>query len=83
MKTWVQSLDWDDPLGKGPAPHPTPVFWPQEFHGLYSPRGHREPDTTEQLSLLFASGLPGRLQWERTRMTMKETRETRVRSLGQ
>ena len=26
---------------------PTPVFWPGEFHGLYSPRGHKESDTTE------------------------------------
>ena len=30
---------------------PTPVFWPGEFHGLYSPRGHKESDMTEQLSL--------------------------------
>ena len=30
---------------------PTPVFWPGEFHGLYSPRGQKELDTTEQLSL--------------------------------
>ena len=30
---------------------PTPVFWPGEFHGLYSPRGNKEADTTEQLSL--------------------------------
>ena len=29
---------------------PTPVFWPGEFHGLYSPWGHKESDTTEQLS---------------------------------
>ena len=29
----------------------TPVFWPREFHGLYSPRGRKESDTTEQLSL--------------------------------
>ena len=26
---------------------PTPVFWPGEFHGLYSPWGHKELDTTE------------------------------------
>ena len=26
---------------------PTPVFWPGEFHGLYSPLGHKESDTTE------------------------------------
>ena len=29
----------------------TPVFWPGEFYGLYSPWGHKELDTTEQLSL--------------------------------
>ena len=28
---------------------PTPVFWPGEFHGQYSPRGHKELDTTERL----------------------------------
>ena len=28
---------------------PTPVFWPGEFHGLYSPWGHKESDTTEHL----------------------------------
>ena len=25
----------------------TPVFWPKDFHGLYSPRGGKESDTTE------------------------------------
>ena len=30
---------------------PTPVFWPGEFHGLYSPWGCKESDTTEWLSL--------------------------------
>ena len=30
---------------------PTPVFWPGEFHGLYSPWGHKESDTTERFSL--------------------------------
>ena len=29
---------------------PTAVFWPGEFHGLYSPWGHKEWDMTEQLS---------------------------------
>ena len=29
----------------------TPVFWPGEFHGLYSPWGCKELDTNEQLSL--------------------------------
>ena len=36
------------PPGK---PKNTPVFWPGEFHGLYSPWGHKQLDTTEQLSL--------------------------------
>ena len=26
------------------------AFWPREFHGLYSPWGFKESDTTEQLS---------------------------------
>ena len=30
---------------------PTPVFWPGEFHGLYSPWSCKESDTTELLSL--------------------------------
>ena len=29
---------------------PTPVFWPGEFHGLYSSWGRKESDMTEQLS---------------------------------
>ena len=44
-ETWVQSLGWEDPLAKGKAP--TPVFWPGEFHGLYSPWGCKESDTIE------------------------------------
>ena len=37
---------------------PTSVFWPGEFHGMYSPRGHKESDTTEWLSLFtFTSSL--------------------------
>ena len=47
-ETWVQSLGWEDLLEKGKA---TPVFWPGEFHGLYSPWGWKELDTTERLSL--------------------------------
>ena len=30
---------------------PTPVFWSGEFHGLDSPLGRKESDTTEHLSL--------------------------------
>ena len=32
---------------------PTPVFWLGEFHGLYSPWGHKESDTTEWLHFLL------------------------------
>ena len=34
-----------------------PVFWPGELHGLYSPWGRKESDTTEQLSLFFLQPL--------------------------
>ena len=44
QETWVRSLGWEDPLEKGKS---TPVFWPGEFHGLYSPWGRKESDTTE------------------------------------
>ena len=32
---------------------PTPVLWPGEFHGLYSPWGCKESDMTERLLLHF------------------------------
>ena len=32
---------------------PTPVFWPGEFHGLHSPWGREESDTTERLFQFF------------------------------
>ena len=50
-ETWVRSLGWEDPLKKERLP--TPVFWPGEFHGLCSPWGHKDSDTTERLSLLW------------------------------
>ena len=31
---------------------PTPVFWPGEFHGLYSPWSCKESAMTERLSCL-------------------------------
>ena len=37
---------------------PTPVFRPGEFHGLYSPWGHKESDTTERLALALHFTLP-------------------------
>ena len=50
-ETWVQSLGWEDSLEKRKATLPTPVSWPGESHGLYSPWGPKESDMTEQLSL--------------------------------
>ena len=47
VRSWVGKIPWQrDRL-------PTPVFWPREFHGLYSPWGHKELDTTERLLLHF------------------------------
>ena len=50
-ETWVQSLGGKIPWRREWLP--TPVFWSGEFHGLYSPCGHKESDMTEQLSLYF------------------------------
>ena len=50
-ETWVQSLGWEVPLEKGKTTHS--IFWPGEFHGLYSPWGHKELDMTDQLSFHF------------------------------
>ena len=49
-ETWVQSLGWEDPLGKGMPT--TPVFLPGEFHGQkslvgYSPWDCKELDRNE------------------------------------
>ena len=45
---------WEPWVGKIPWRRerlPTPVFWPGESHGIYSPGGHKLSDTTERLSL--------------------------------
>ena len=52
QETLVRFLGQEDPLEKGQAT--IPVFWPGEFHGLYSPQGRKESDATEQLSLSSA-----------------------------
>ena len=52
-ETWVQSLGWEDPLGKGTATHSSilawRVPWTEEPGGLQSMR-LQESDTTERLS---------------------------------
>ena len=45
QETWVQSVSWEDPLEKGIATHTSILAW--RTHGLYSPWGLRESDTTE------------------------------------
>ena len=42
---WVGKIPWRR------EQLPIPVFWPGEFHGLYSPWGHKKLDMTEWLSL--------------------------------
>ena len=54
--------------GKG---YTTPVFWPREFCGLYSPWGGKELDTTEQLSLHIGE-VNGNLE-EKSPPAMQET----------
>ena len=47
----VGDLDSVPGLGRSPGEGkgclPIPLFWPGEFHGLYSPWGHKESDMTE------------------------------------
>ena len=53
-ETWVRSLGWEDPWRR--KRQSTLVLLPGEFHGKwnlkgYSSWGHKESDTTEQLTL--------------------------------
>ena len=52
QETWVQSLDWDDPLEKGKATHSSILAWKIPWT-LYSPCSRQELDITEGLSLHF------------------------------
>ena len=56
QETLVQFLGWEDPWTREGLP--TPVFFPGEFHGLYSPWGCKESDTTKPLSLSYTSYKP-------------------------
>ena len=46
--TWVRSLGWEDSLETGKATHSSILAWRILWT---SPWGHKELDTTEQLSL--------------------------------
>ena len=41
FESWVSQIRWRSDL------LPTPISWPEEFHGLYSPWSHKELDMTE------------------------------------
>ena len=64
--TWVWSLGWDDPWRRERLP--TPIFWPGEFHGLYSPWGRKESGMTEWFSLshswLWMLSSPKSAEWK-------------------
>ena len=49
-ETWVQSLSWEDPLGKGKATHSRILAW-------RIPWGGKGLDTTERLSLSYKYNL--------------------------
>ena len=53
QETWVLFLGWEDLLEKGMAMHSSilPCRIPQRSLVGYSPWGHKESDTTEQLTL--------------------------------
>ena len=59
---------------------PTPVFCPGEFHGLYSPWGCKESDTTEWLSLSHLSLIA---QHVKNPSAIQEPQEMKIWSLGQ
>ena len=53
---WVGKIPWRKER------LPTPVFWLEEFHGLFSPLGHKESDTTERLSPSLSGSIRKYLQ---------------------
>ena len=60
---------------------PTSVFWPGEFHGVCSPWGHKESDTTEQLSVTHSGTYMG-FQVAQLVKNLPAMQETWVRSPG-
>ena len=51
LESWVQSLDWEDPVEKGITTHSSifawRITWTEEAGRLYSPWGRKESDMTE------------------------------------
>ena len=85
QETRVQFLGWEDLLEKEMATHS--VFLPGKSHGRrnlvgYSPRGHKESDTTERLHFHFSPSLKDRFRQERS-MTKPACVPNRISSLLQ
>ena len=57
QETWVGKIPWRRER------LPIPVFWPGEFHGLRSPWGCKESNTTERLLLYNELLGPARYGW--------------------
>ena len=55
QETRIQFLGWEDPLEEGMATHSSilawRIPWTEELGELHSPGGHKQSDTTEQLTL--------------------------------
>ena len=55
QETWVQSLGQEDSLEKGVATHSSilawEILWTELLGGFLQSMGHKELDTTEQLTL--------------------------------
>ena len=65
-ETWVRSLGFEVPQEKGMATHSNILA--REFHGLYSPQGHKELDATQQLSA--SKCIVGKLRPKENKLTV-------------
>ena len=72
---WVGKIPWKRER------LPTLVFWPGEFHGLYSLWGHKELDTTGRLSLSLSHKVWASLVAQLVK-NPPAMQETQVQSLG-
>ena len=64
---------------------PTPVFWPEEFHGLHSPWGHKESGMTERLWLSWLqcfSRIPCQFTFVQCDFFFDRTHKKLIRSAG-
>ena len=55
---------------------PTPVFWTGEFHGLSSPWGHKELDTTEETGI---KNIPKKKKCKKAKWLLEEALQIAVK----